>query len=74
MICCHVLSLSQASSCELMAVLTPTVNRERAQNGLGTATLPPLDFAAIHNSLAGGNGDSQLCQVRFTTRDPRFTT
>jgi hypothetical protein len=57
-----------------MAVQTPTVNRERAQNAWGTATLPPLDFAAIHNLLAGGNGNSQLYQVRFTTRAPRFTT
>jgi hypothetical protein len=57
-----------------MAVQTPTVNRERAQNAWGTATLPPFEFTTIHNLLAGGNGDSQLYQVRFTTLAPRFTT
>jgi hypothetical protein len=47
-----------------MAIQTPTVNREFAlgprQTGGSTATLPPSEFATIHNFLAGGNGDSQL--------------
>jgi len=40
----------------------------------GCATLPPFEFSAVHKFLAGGNGDSQLWQVRFTTQSPRFTT
>ena len=68
---------SQASWCELMAVRAPTVNREwRAPlpKSCGCATLPPFEFSAVHKFLAGGNGDSQLWQVRFTTQSPRFTT
>ena len=64
-----------------MAFRTPTVNREFAQLPAKTDTAP-RNFAishettspSIHDFLAGGNGDSQLWQVRFTTWTPQFTT
>jgi len=63
-----------ASWCELMAVQTPTVNRESALGPVGAQPLSHLPSSPRFTTFWRGNGDSQLLRARFTTWDPRFTT